>query len=210
MFESVLDELVQRVSQLRGGELEAARSNYFRVAGEPFLDEPSYESRLQNFVEWYIFDRPMADGLTPYEGFMADPQIAAADKQAFLPFRDQLHRLFQILRLVDGGMSVKDLWTEKTYRVDMDVTAGYETKGVAELRLVPWEGGFRLTHTNVYHMKTCGRYIRKRAKALRKAKLVEAWIPFVFQAGALQLKAQRYRHVDAKTIYLELLESAAA
>lgn len=206
MFDALLDRLVQRVTEVYGGEIEAARKAYFTRCGEPFQDEPSYELRLRNFLEWYIFDRPLAVGLTPFEAFMADPAQPAGDKADFLPFRDQNHGLFAVKAIAPGRLELLDLWTGKLEPVAVEVTAGYDPGAVVEARLVAVGGVTYATQTHVYHNPASAKFIRKNAAFLRAGRRVGEWRPFVFRVNYLQLKAERYKHVDSNAIYRELAD----
>lgn len=204
MFEALLDRLVQRVTGAYGGEIEAARKAYFQRCGEPFQDEPSYELRLRNFLEWYIFDWPLAVGLTPYEAYMADAAQPADDKRDFLPFRDQNHSLFAVKGVAPGKLELLDLWTGKSGEVEAEVTAGYDAGAVVEARLVDAGGKTYATQTHVYHNPGSAKFIRKTADFLRARRRVDAWRPFVYRVNYLQLKTERYKHVDSNAIYREL------
>jgi hypothetical protein len=206
MFESVLERLVKTVSAAFGSEIEEARASYFLRCGEPFQDEASYELRLRNFIEWYLFDRPLALGLTPYEAFMADASKSTEDRDAFRPYRDQVHSLFEVLQVGQGGIEVRDVWTLKTYPVGVEVTLGYDPGAVVETRIVPFEGKNHATHTHVYHNRESARYILKRAAKIRKEKRIDLWMPFVMRVNYLQLKAERYKHVESNKIYREISE----
>lgn len=206
MIDSVLEPLVQTVSAAYGEEIEAARKDYFRRCGEPFQDEPSYELRLRNFLEWYLFDRPLAVGLTPYEAFMADPAQSAELKQKFLPFRDQEHSLFEVAAVGMGRLTLVDLWTARKLEVEVEVTAGYDVGAVVEARLVEMGGSRFALHTHLYHTPESAKYIRKMANLLRTRRMVEGWTPFLWRTNYLQLKAERYKHVDANMIYREILD----
>jgi hypothetical protein len=205
MIEAVLDQLVQTVSAAYGDEIEAARKDFFRRCGEPFQDEPSYELRLRNFIEWYVFDRPLAVGLTPFEAFMADPAQSAELKQAFLPFRDQDHSLFEVAAVNPGRLTLVDLWTGRKLEVEVEVTAGYDAGAVVEARLVVLGGRRYATNTHLYHTPGSAKFIRKMAKLLRSRRLVAGWTPFLWRTNYLQLKAERYKHVDSDMIYREIL-----
>lgn len=204
MFEALLDRLVQRVTAAYGGEIEAARKAYFKRCGEPFQDEPSYELRLRNFLEAYLFDWPLAEGLTPYEAYMADSRQPADDKRDFLPLRDQNHSLFVVKGVAPGKLELLDLWTGKSGDVEAEVTAGYDVGAVIEARLVDVGGKTYATQTHVYHTPGSAKIIRKSAAFLRARRRVDAWRPFVARVNYLQLKAERYKHVDGNAIYREL------
>lgn len=204
-LDALLENLVQAVSKAYGQEIEAARKVYFQRCGEPFQDEASYELRLRNFIEWYLFDYPLQFGLTPYEAFMADAAQPAEERQAFLPFRDQAHSLFLVEDVREGGLPVVDLWTGRKYRVELEVTAGYDPGAVVEMRLVELEGKNYATGTHVYHNPSSAKFIVKAAKTLRKERRVDLWDPFLCRANYLQLKTERYKHVESNTIYREIL-----
>jgi hypothetical protein len=205
MLDARLEQLIERVSNAYGAQIDAAREPYYQKCGEPFQDEPGYEARLRNFVEWYVFDHVLAEGLTPYEGLMSGGTVTPDEKQAFLPFRDLVHSLFSVRKTLPGGLVLRELFTERDYTVAMDGTAGYESGAVVEERIVPVEGLWYPTNTHIYHAPELAKFILGNAKKLRKEKRMEAWNPFVCHVGKLQLKAQRYRHVDRVKIYQELL-----
>lgn len=210
MFEALVERVTKTVTRVYGQEIEAARPVYFLRCGEPFQDEPSYELRLRNFLEWYLFDRPLAVGLTPHEAFMADAEQPAEERAAFLPFRDQVHSLFRVERILPEGIDVLDLWTRQIYAVKLEVTLGYDPGAVIETRLVPFQNAFYATQTHVYHPTASARYIERRAGILRKQRRVEAWYPFLQRTNYLQLKAERYKHVESNKIYKEILSEESA
>ncbi len=214
MMLSLLETLVSAVTDgPAGAEIESARELYFRLAGEPFQDEPAYEARLQNFVEWYLFDYVLEEGLTPYEAWMADAARKPAEREKFLPFRDQVHSLF-LVRGADGsGLQLRDLWSGREYAASVEVSLGYDKGAVVEERLVPaaGQGGVRwcLTNTHVYHAPDVATNIRKAAELLAKDMRATLWEPFILRASLLSLKTGRYRHVDRQKIYRELIEQPA-
>ena len=146
-------------------------------------------------------------GLTPFEAFMADARTSVEDKASFLLFRDQIHSLFLVEKIGDGELTMRDLWTEKNWQVSVEVTAGYEMGAVIEARLVASseKGRFRATFTHIYHTKHSAKFIVRRARRLRDARRVDAWDPFILRVNYLQLKAERYKHVESRKIYKEIL-----
>lgn len=205
MLDALLERLIQQVMASFGSEIDEARAAYFQRCGEPFQDEPSYEARLRNFVEWYLFDRPLMTGLTPFESFMADARQSADDKAAFVLFRDQIHSLFLVEKIGDAEVIMRDLWTDKVLQVGVEVTAGYEPGAVIETRLVASGERFLATFTHIYHTKHSAKFIVRRARVLRRGRRVDAWDPFILRVNYLQLKAERYKHVESSKIYREIL-----
>ncbi|MEO1174163.1 MAG: hypothetical protein AAFX94_19255, partial [Myxococcota bacterium] len=68
MFHGYYDAMVQFASEgALADELAQAKGEYFERTGELFESDPSFERRMASFLEWYVFDRPLAaqDGLTP-------------------------------------------------------------------------------------------------------------------------------------------------
>lgn len=208
MFEDVLETLLRRVTETYGQTSEEARKQWFRRAGEPFLDERDYEQRMQNFVEWYVFDFRLSTGLSPFEAFLTDPGQSAEEKEAFQPFRDQVHSLFQLgNRLFGGGMYARDLHDGKKYPLGLESTTGYTPGVVMEMRLVPVEDGFRPTQTSLYYESSMARLVKRAARVVRKKGGDEAWEALLFRASYLHLKASRFRHVETKEIFKDLVHT---
>ncbi len=209
-FADLLEQFVSELTGIYGGEIESARAQYFKRCGEPFQDEPAYEIRLRNFIEWYLFDFVLDHGLTPYESFMADPEKPAEKKNQYLPFRDQRHSVFIVEKVGSGELVLNDLWVDDQLRVVYEETAGLPEGAALETRLVWHEGKLHTTNTSVYHTPESAKFIKKRAKELRDAKRIQDWRAFLYRTGYLQLKAGRYKHVEGETIYREILNDTPA
>ena len=99
---------------------------------------------------------------------------------------------------------------ETKYFVPREITAGFEAGTVIEARLIDADATPRLTHTLMIHPRPCTKLIRKAARKIRKAQNIPAWRELMCRSSNLALRASRYKHVDARKIYEELLGEGEA
>ncbi len=103
-FDLLLAHVAPQVDDIVG-----AKQEYFaQSGGEVHEDDRCFESRLQAFFNWYLFDRRV-DGVTPAQRFLQDrgAETKAADKEVLMGFTQtrlglEIGDLFEA-RLVPAG-----------------------------------------------------------------------------------------------------------
>ncbi len=137
-------ELIERilVETSRGAneqEIRRAKDAYFEQIRDLREDDTSYERLISCFQNWYVFDRPMDDGRgTPLQVFAANPDLDARERSLLCNLAANIHSLFEILRVGDGGPTVRDLFTTEVLSVsERRALAGLDRGDILEARLLP-------------------------------------------------------------------------
>jgi hypothetical protein len=120
-------------------EIRRAKDVYFEQIKDLREDDTSYERLISCFQNWYLFDRPMDDGRgTPVQVFAATAKLTAKERSLLGAMAANIHSLFEVLRLTDGGLTLRDLFTSEVLRVSERRTlAGLDKGDILEARLLP-------------------------------------------------------------------------
>jgi hypothetical protein len=165
--------LLDHCSDLKRQLVEFARSPRFSRQLDQALMAGSHgkdvdEAELINITDHFILQRPLPGGRTVVETFVsANPELAEADRQILLGWRDVVEGVFEIRERDGEAIIAVNLIDELTYRVYSNsgpgalasVEPGYFTIG----RIVPIGAGWMISGT----MRTM--YASWRAVALQVA-----------------------------------------
>ncbi len=200
VIHGLLDDLVARFADTGdAADLVAARTDHDERRGRVFEDEDLWESWSQAFLEWYVLERPRADGPPPAVAAVAgesDPERAAALRALCRSHRS----LFEIRALRPGSVDLHDLIGGGEFRVDESrALYGVEVGDVAELRLVGFAGRVLFGRTFCYHPTGTRDAIAKHVARIR-GRGGERREVMDFCA-ALRVRCERYRNVQAVRVY---------
>jgi hypothetical protein len=205
-FQPQFDELTAFASaEPRKADLLAAKAEYFQLTGEVFEDDKQFEMRMASFIDWYLCDRKSkASGKTPaqelYEQKLAAMPAEAAT--AFRSFTETVHGLFEVRKLKQGLVRLRELHTGKDFEVtERRQLAGLEKGDVIEARLIPWAGTLLFSTAFTCHPKASFKSIFKEAKRRRKKEPERPPDELVFECAKMALKVERYRQIAVERIY---------
>jgi hypothetical protein len=208
-----LQELHERLlswatAEPRKDDLLAAKRAHFDRHGEPHEEDRSFESRVNGMLEHYLYDfRPAGGAGTTLERFIdaEGPSLSPAEVAAYRDLAAGVHGLFEVRKIRDGQLVLRDVFTGK----DLDVTerrnvAGLDKGDLLEARLLPFQGELFFSGAFLYHPREVRKTILAEVKRLRKeagktgTPDVEA---FLGQLARMALKLERYRNVRLESIY---------
>src|SRR6476660_1724343 len=143
-YQPHLDALIAWASaEERKPDLVEAKAEYFKLTGEVFEDDKSFEMRMASFLDYYLFDRVSPkSGKTPAQEYFELQQSQSPEQaSAYRSFTETLHGLFEVRKLGKGMVRMRELFSGK----DHDVTerrqlAGLEKGDILEARLIPFGG----------------------------------------------------------------------
>lgn len=191
-------------------EIVQAKQEYFsQTGGEVHEDDRCFESRLQAFFNWYLFDRKQ-DGVTPAQRFLQDrgAELKGPDKEVLMGFTQTRLSLFEyrgrkgFLRgPKKGQVRVRDMVVGK----DFDVTErrqmhGLEIGDLFEARLVPVGGTWHFSTSFTYHPREMRPVILREVKKRRKQGQVDVRA-LVWELERMSLQAERFKNVSIEAIY---------
>lgn len=203
-IEPLYERLLEFASAVPGStEIIQARIKYFAALGRLSEFEPAFERHLTNFLDWYVFERPLDNsGVTPAELFLSrgGAELSAEERAAFEGFTRTRRSLFQVLRSDDSGVLLRDLLEGVKVRVLDERPRGFARKEIFQGRLIPVGQELYLSEALIFHPLRANRYLRRRARALRKLD-AQAKQRLLQELAHKRLQADRYKHVDVLYFY---------
>ncbi len=200
--------LAWATAEPRKERLLEARRVHFGAYGEPHEEDRTYEVRLNGMLDFYLYDyRPTAGGRTTLEEFLEAEGASTepAERQAYLALAQNVHALFEVRKISDGQVRLRDLFSGKDHDVvERRQLVGLEKGDVLEARLLPHDGVLVFSGAFLYHPREARKPILAEVKKRKKA-AGKAGAPDV--AGLLGLlsrmafKLERYRNVRLESIY---------
>jgi hypothetical protein len=192
----------------RKDDLLAAKREHFERHGEPHEEDRSYEVRLNAMLDHYLYDFRPAGGLgTTLERFLEaeGPSLPPEDLAAYRDLAAGHHGLFEVRKIGDGRIRLRDAFTGK----DLEVTerrnvAGLDKGDLLEARLLPFQGELFFSGAFLYHPREVRKAILAEVKRLRKAAGREGTpdVPaFLGVLARMAIKLERYRNVRLESIY---------
>jgi hypothetical protein len=209
MIQAQFDLLLAHVAPNVGDIVEAKQEYFTHTGGEVHEDDRCFESRLQAFFNWYLFDRKH-DGVTPAQRFLQDRGAAmkASDKEVVMGFTQTRLGLYEyrgrkglILGPKKGRVRVRDAITGK----DFDVTErrqmhGLEIGDLFEARLVPVGGTWHFSTSFTYHPREQKPVIVREIKKRKKQGPVDVRA-LLWELERMSLQADRFKNVSIEAIY---------
>jgi len=210
MIQAQIDQLLLYVAP-QTDELVRGKEEYFaQTGGEVHEEDRAYESRMQAFFNWFLFDRKQADGATPVERFLREKgaELPGKDKDVLLGCTQSRLGLYEyrgtrgiFSRPKSGQVRVRDAVTGD----DFDVTErrqmhGLEIGDLFEARLVPLDRTFHFSTSFTYHPREVGREIRREIKRRKKQGPVDARA-LCWELERMALQHEHFKNVNVEAIY---------
>jgi hypothetical protein len=192
----------------RDQELLRAKREHFDAHGEPHEEDRSYEVRVNRMLDAYLYEfRPSGGFGTTVERFVdaEGSSLTPVELGAFRELARSVHGLFEVRKIKDGKVRLRDVFTGK----DVDVTerrqvAGLDKDDLLEARLLPYDGALWFSGAFLYHPREARKAILGEVKRMRKAvpKGSDPEVqPFLARLSRMALKMERYRNVRLESIY---------
>ncbi len=184
-------------------EMVAAKQEFEQVAGQIMETDNSYDARINAFHNWYILDRPLtARGLTPLQYFVEynANSFAPDELEGFRRLGEQIHSVFEVVRLGRGDAIVRDLIQRKKYSLEeISSLAGLERGSIFNTRVFPNGEGREISNYLILHPDSVAKRIKAEAKRVGKAGLDSR--AFLFRLLFFQSRWEQYAQMDVKNIY---------
>jgi hypothetical protein len=215
----VEQELIERILVEAGRgeneqEIRGAKDVYFEQIKDLREDDASYERLISCFQNWYVFDRPMDDGRgTPIQVFASRADLPPRERSLLGAMAANIHSLFEVLRVEDGGLILRDLFTSEVLRVsERRKLAGLDKGDILEARLLPV--GDLLVFSSgafAFHPRQAGGIIHQAVVRSRQEGAVSAE-ELMSKLRALTFRyTDRFRHrVPVEKVYQEIVGFVSA
>lgn len=192
----------------RNEDLLSAKATHFAARGEPHEEDRTYEVRVNAMLDFYLYDwRPEGTSLPTVARFVEAERetLSPDDLAAYQGLAQNIHSLFEIRRLGNGLVRVRDVFSAKDYDVTERRSVAGLTKGdLIEARLMPHQGELLFSGAFLFHPREARRPVLAEVKRMRKeADRGERTSPVAFldQLAKMALKLERYRSVRFESIY---------
>ena len=206
MYHEHLEKVVAFASadQFRD-ELIKSKADYFGKTGEIHDDDRSFELRMAGFLDWFIFDRPLAAWQkTPIRLFL-DFEGAKLTTPEITPFREftrTVHSLFEVRKVKDGEVRVTNLADGVEHKVaERRHMAAVEKGDLLEARLIPFTGALYFSRAFVFHPREVRKPILAELKRRKKSGQPPVDQEMVWLLSRMALKTERYTQIAVENIY---------
>lgn len=185
-------------------ELVMAKKEFFENAG--ILDEgnESFDQRMKQFYDWYLFTRELKGfGQTPLESCFDVRALRISEGEHVLlqKLKENRHSLFEFIKIKKDDVYVKDLFSDKKYIVKKSPWLfGFNSKEIFEARLVPIGDTFEFMKGVCFHPSQSYKYIMEEIKKIKKNPDLSAE-EFILRLCKMRYQMEQYRHVSPEMIY---------
>jgi hypothetical protein len=195
-LDRAFDELVARFG--RGEGVAAARAAWAERTGRVFEEDELYEQRTVAFIEWYACEHRLADGKTPVDAALAEPE--GEHHAAWRAWSASHRSLYALAARREGVVVLDDLIGDARFAVDERRRLhGVHVGDVLEARLLGWRGRVRFGRTFCFHPAAARKAIAEHVRRIVAAGGTRAdAVDFV---ASLRVRALRYKHVLPERVY---------
>lgn len=187
-------------------EIKRAKEHYFTRAFKVAEGSNSYESELNLFFDWFIFERNLdREELTPIRlfGKEATKDFAEEKKKMFLALGNSFSSVFELLKIKDDEAVIKDFFDKETYVIEEIENPKIFQKGdIFQARLVPLGDKIIFSTAFLFHPKEAKAYLKKEIKKIKDLK-GEHKKELMLRLALMKHRSEQYPHIDVSHIYSE-------
>jgi len=179
-----------------------AKNEFFSITGAVNEDDDEFESRMNSFNEWYVFDFQDLDKEKTVVGEYIESNQLDSDLSQSLT--EANHSLFEFMKF-----NFRKQMVLKDYIHDRKIVL---SKDQPKMSLLPDDifVGRVLQYKNEYYLlngicvvpKEVKSILKKQAKKVRRLRDPQKELEFLLHLEALKLKWLRYGHVESHKIFM--------
>lgn len=206
-LQSYLDKVLESYS--KGDfyeEVKRAKDEFFSRVGKVAEGSENFEAQMKAFLDWYLFDRPLDKSeICPVKLFVFDhaSKLSPSEEEIYKDLAKSIHSLFELLKVKDRDIYVKDLFSSEKYIVeDSEINAGFNKGDIFEGRLIKFRDRMVFGPSFVFHPPEVRSFI---AKEIKKVKNMDPnhHLKLIHKFAMMRMKCEQYSHIDVKNIYTE-------
>ncbi len=182
-------------------DLKEAKEKYFSITGKLDEDKDEFESRMNCFNDWYIFQYRHKDGSKVIEDYIRTNQLDVELSQALLNIN---HSLFEFSKINFRKQVVLHdiLHDEKIVLVKNHPTISLMEGDVFTGRVIKYKGDYYLLRGVCILPQGVKSILKKQSKKVRKLNSFEEELNYLLQLECLKTKAMHYSHIDPTKIFI--------
>jgi hypothetical protein len=187
-------------------EVKKAKEEFFQRTGKIAEGSEAFETQMENFLDWYVFDRPLTGSeISPIKLFLIEKidNIDAADHQVYQDLANSIHSIFEVLKVKDNEIYLKDLFDGEKYVVDeVQLNKGFTKGDIFEGRLLKFKGSLVFGAAFVFHPKDVRSFILKQIKRIKYLDQKQR-LKLLHKLAEMRLKMEQYNHISVTHIYCD-------
>ncbi|MCM2350632.1 MAG: hypothetical protein NDI69_11485 [Bacteriovoracaceae bacterium] len=182
-------------------DLKEAKDNYFSITGKLDEDKDEFESRMNSFNDWYVFQYRQKDGSKVIEEYIRNHDVEEELAQALLNVN---HSLFEFTKTTFGKQVVlSDILHDEKVVLKKDHPTISLVKGDIFIgRVIKYKGENYLLRGICTLPQSVKSTLKKQSKKMRKLNNFDEELTFLLQLEALKTKAMHYSHIDPAKIFI--------
>lgn len=182
-------------------DLKEAKEKYFSLTGKLDEDKDEFESRMNSFNDWYIFQYRQKDGSKVIEEYIRNNQLDEELSQSLL---NVTHSLFEFTRSSFRKQIVlRDILHDEKIVLKKDhPTISLMEGDIFTGRVIKYKGENFLLKGVCTLPQGVKSILKKQSKRVRKMNSFEEELKFLLQLESLKTKAMHYSHIDPAKIFI--------
>lgn len=201
------DPLIERMLHYFTGpdfseEVLRAKAFFFEKTSVLSEDSGDFETRMSQFLDWYIFSRPLSSqGETPVQySLKIGEQFGDWGQTSLINLVNHKHSLFEFEKIKNENVVLYDLFDRKRLTVKNSPWTIFHREELFEARLIPKDDAFVFARGICIHPAEARRDILKESKRFRKKDKLERE-RFMLTLIKVRHKYEQYRHVKWEAIF---------
>jgi hypothetical protein len=155
-------------------EIKVARDEFFQVTGTVAEGSEHFETKMNNFLDWYVFDRPLNQSqITPIKAFVHDftKDMSDEERSIYEDFSLSKISVYELLKIKGNDLYVQDLFDKEKYVIEeSELASGFRKGDIFQTRLLKYKERFLLGNAFVFHPREAKNFIQKQIKKIKYLK----------------------------------------
>ncbi len=185
-------------------EVRKAKQEFFDNAGILEETSPQYETRMNQFFDWYFFTRPLSGyGQPVLQVVHMSRELRFDDEEKDLleKLKSHRHSLFEFIKIKGQDVHIRDLLKGDKWVVKQSpYIYGFDGAEVFEARLIPWGDSVLFSRGFCFHPHEARPFINSEVKKHKKNPDLNP-DDLMLRLLKMRYKLERYRHVKIEQIY---------
>jgi hypothetical protein len=185
-------------------EFDQARNSFFENSCVLDENSPNYFVRIQQFLDWYFFSRPLNNFRLPPSHcvfMLPDLRWEPFEEPFAQALKEVHHTLFEISKIRGSSIYIKDLFDEEKFEVEVGAQAALYTRGqIFDGRILVKKGEIWLLDGKCFHLNEAKPFLLSEIKKYQKDLDLDRE-RFLLAALKMRYLAERYPHAKIDQIY---------
>lgn len=187
-------------------QVKEAKAEFFDRAGRVAEGSEKFETQMNAFLDWYLFDRPLnREEIAPVKLFVLEKveKLEPNEQGFFRDLTETIHSLFEVLKVKNSEIFVRDLFDREKYVVDeTEINMGFSKGDIFQTRLIQFKDSLVFGNAFVFHPKESRSFVLKEIKKIKYMDNKQR-LKLMHRLAVMKLKLEQYPHINVENIYTE-------